>query len=334
MNQNKELNSNTNDKEVADWASKKEVIHTSIPIYLTLGLIEYAPKFFTNFIVYCVSFGFFIFNKRAKNECRRFQNQFVENSGNSIIKKPRIYKQILAFSITFLEKVECWVKRKSTVKIQFQDDDVYKLIDQLNSGKGAFIITSHLGNAEILRNLANNNNISLKKEVPVAVLMDLESTSNFTNTLEKINPGFTKNIIDVNNVTPATIEILSDVIENGGMVVTAGDRVSKDANSKSIVAEFLGKKAQWSYGVYLIAMLLKAPVYHMFGVREKDTSFNRKYNLHIVKSSVNTECSRKERETKINELCLEFVKELEKVCKLHPFQWYNFYDFWKMPDNQ
>lgn len=330
MREEEQINQKINREEnISEWASKKEVIKTSFPIYLTLGMIKFSPKFFTNFIIKCTTLFYFLFNRRAKEECLRYQNQFIKYFSDSKIKKPNVFKQIEAFAITFLEKMECWVKKNPSVKIQFQEDDVYQLINALNDGKGAFIICSHLGNSEILRNLASNNQIYLKRKIPQVVLMDLSSTKNFTNTIEKINPEFTKNIIDINSINLGTIEVLQETINNGGIVISAGDRISKNINSKFIKADFLGKNARWSYGVFLIAMLLKAPTYFMFGLREKDLGYNRKYNFYITKSSVETNCLRKDRETNIEKLCLEYVKELEEKCKNHPFQWYNFYDFWK-----
>ena len=211
-----------------------------------------------------------------------------------------------------------------------QNDDVNQLIARLNNGKGAFVICSHLGNSEILRNLANNNQIFVNKNIKVSVLMDLKSTKMFTNTVTKLNPRFTDNIIDINDINPGTIEILQDTIDSGGLVVIAGDRNSKDIHAKKVETKFLGKKAFLSYGVFLIAILLKSPIYYMFGLREKDVSYNRKYNVFIKKSIYNIEnISRKDRETYINNICLEYINELEKYCKEYPLQWYNFYDFWK-----
>ena len=319
-------------KNAAKWATEKEVIKTSFPIYLTLFCIKCFPQFIINGLIAIIGFFFFLFSKRSRRECLRFQNQFasfVSDKKDFKEKIPNVYKQIVSFAITLVEKIECWVKKEPVVKVEFaEDDDVYKLIEQLNAGKGAFVFVSHLGNSEVLRNLANKNKIFLQREVPVSVLMDLDSTNNFTNTIEKINPGFTQNIIDVNDISPATIEKLEEAIEKGGMVVSAGDRISKKADSRYFNFDFLGKEAPWSYGVFLLAMLLRAPVYFLFGTRKKDVSFNRKYDVHVVKSSVNTDCSRKERETNMKMLCLEFVRELEKCCLEHPFQWYNFYDFW------
>ena len=315
-------------ENLSKWASKKEVVHTSFPIYLALGLIKYSPRFFLNFIIKCSSFFFYLFNKTSRNESIRYQEQLKQHNPDCI-KRISAYKQIEAFAITFVEKLECWVKKSIPFKIDYSKaKDIDELISYVDSGKGAVLLCSHLGNSEIFRNLANKNKINLRKEVPVSVLMDLGTSSNFTNTIKKVNPKFADNIVDVNNINPGTIEKLMTTIEEGGLVICAADRVSKYNENITVDGSFLGKTAPFPYGVYLITMLLRAPVYYIYGLRKKDNGFDRKYDFLVTKSSVNTDCKRSERETNIRQMCLEYIQELEKNCMEHPYQWYNFFDFW------
>lgn len=316
----------------AEWAKDSEVIKTSIPMYMLFFLIKCMPKFMSPIIARMVAGSFYIFSKSVRDKCNNFQKQLIEYSQGKYLKKPSAYNQILSFSITVLEKVECWIKNVNRRRMHFQNDDVQDLIDTVNGGQGAFIFISHLGNSEILRHFSSINDIALKRDIPVAVLMDLDSTSNFTQTLKKFNPDFIKNIVNVRDITPATMMHLEDVIAQGGLVVSAGDRISKTVSNRFIECDFLGKKAPWSYGVFLLAMLLKSPVYYMFGLRKKALSFNREYDLYVTKSNVNLECGRRERDSRIVELCKEFVQNLEKMCIENPFQWFNFYDFWKIPE--
>ena len=78
----------------------------------------------------------------------------------------------------------------------------------------------------------------------------------------------------------------------------------------------------------MIPALVKLPVYFMFGMREKMSIFNPKYNIHIEKSSVDFNCARSEREQNIVQCCEEFVEKLQKFCVMYPYQWYNFFNFW------
>ena len=321
------------DKNLSKWASKNETIKTSFPIYLSLWLIKYAPRFFLNFVIKCASFFFYIFGKNVRKECKQYQKQLKSYKPESI-KKISAFRQIEAFAITIIEKLECWVRKDFPFKVDYNHGDLTELIEYINSGKGAVLLCSHLGNSEIFRNLASRNEIKLNREVPVSVLMDLGATSNFTNTIKKVNPEFSQNIVDVNNINPGTIEKLVETIDNGGIVICAADRVSKYNENVNVKEKFLGKTAPFPYGVYLITMLLKAPVYYIFGLRKKDNGYNRKYNFITRKSAVNTNCKRSERETNINQMCLEFVHELESHCVEHPYQWYNFFDFWEKSEEQ
>jgi predicted LPLAT superfamily acyltransferase len=76
---------------------------------------------------------------------------------------------------------------------------------------------------------------------------------------------------------------------------------------------------------------MDAPVYFMFGVREDDTDFDSPYGFHVYKALTDVAGSRRERMIKIQALMREFVARLESLCVAHPYQWYNFFDFWKAP---
>ena len=116
-------------------------------------------------------------------------------------------------------------------------------------------------------------------------------------------------------------------IESGEMVVIAGDRVSAHTD-RNIDVPFLGKNAHFPYGVFLLIALLNAPTYFVTGLRRKDFCINPKYDMFVKKNQISFDCTRKEREEKIKQTVEDFVRNLEDLCKLHPYQWYNFYDFW------
>lgn len=314
------------------WYQHKEAARTTFPIFLTLWTLRHFPRWFTNFVAYCSSLFYWIFNDHAKNESRRFQNAMKEFVNDNNKFKPRPFRQLTAFAVTFVEKVECWTKELSIKNIHFNEDASDELKQQLNEGKGAFIFVSHLGNFETLRCFANANNIDVKREVPLAILSDVNFSSNFSKALQKMNPDFTKNIVDVNNISPATIIYLQEVIEKGGMVVCSGDRISKNEKRRIIMEDFLGKPAPFSYGSFYLAMLVGAPVYYIYAFRKKDIVLDSRYEMYVEKSMVPLEGPRKEREERISKLCREFAANLQKYALKYPYQWFNFFDFWAVPE--
>jgi predicted LPLAT superfamily acyltransferase len=127
-----------------------------------------------------------------------------------------------------------------------------------------------------------------------------------------------------------TIIVLKERIAAGELVIIAGDRTPARGGQASEV-RFLGQPAWFPRGAFILASLLEAPVYFMFAVRERDEDFDSPYGFYVHRAATELSGSRKERQAKIQALMAEYAARLEALCLRHPYQWYNFYDFWKSP---
>ncbi len=284
-----------------------------------------------NFIAWCASLFYFIFDKRARCEVIRYQKKLKEIDPSFKIKP---LKQFASFAVTLGEKIDCWTNSKNPIPFEnicLRDDDVQELISQLNEKRGAFIFISHLGNFEILRSLATAHKMGVQNEVALTVISDNEISSNFSKVLQQISPQFFENTVDINEITPATMEKFMDTISRGGLVVCAGDRISKNASQRILSQNFLGKPAPFSYGAFFLALLLDAPIYFIFGFKKTNLFFSRKFEMYVKKARTEISSSRKKRDESIKNLCAEYARTLEEFCKIYPYQWYNFFDFWAFP---
>lgn len=319
------------EEDLIHWADEKEVVKTNRPLKFLLLLFRHLPGPLVRALIYPVSFFYLIFSKRARMETLRFQNQLREYSGGKRPRHVSSYQQILSFSLCVLEKLQGWMGQVKFSRIEYQNDDINQLFAQLEEGHGAILLTSHLGNMELMRSLSENNTNMVGREVPVLVVMELNSTEQFNKTLRSINPKVSFNIVDAANIGVETIDVLNETIEKGGLVILAGDRTSAYARDKVIVKNFLGKPAPFPYGSFLLPFLMKAPVYYMFGLRSRMSIFSPKYKIFIEKSKIDFETvGRSERQAKIESLCEEFIDKLEKYANLYPYQWYNFFNFWNL----
>ena len=303
----------------AHWTERQEVIKTNKPLLLLLVLFKYIPGVLVRALIYPVSFFYWVFAAEARKSAKEYQLRLREFTGRNIPKRISPYRQFLSFSLCVLEKMEGWLGKIKFSKIQYQNDDITSILDLLKEGKGAMLITSHLGNMELLRSLSDYN----------YVIMDMDINSNFSNTLKSVNPKVSFNVINSNEIGPDSIVTLMDAVEKGALVVIAGDRTSPYSKDKNLKISFLGKDASFPYGVFLIPALMKVPVYFMFGLRSRLSIFNPKQNVYIEKCHTDFNCPRSEREERIVQCCGEFVARLEKYCILYPYQWYNFFNFWE-----
>ena len=88
------------------------------------------------------------------------------------------------------------------------------------------------------------------------------------------------------------------------------------------------EKARFPYGVFLLVALLNSPTYFVNGLRRKDFSIHPKYDMFVKKNLVDFDCARSEREERILKTAQDYVENLENLARIHPYQWYNFFDFW------
>ena len=310
------------------WSEEKEVIKSNRPLKLVLFLLKKLPSFLVHSVCYPVSLFYLIFSSRVRRFARSYQKQLREFTEGRVPPKIRAYRQILNFSLCLVEKMEGWLGKVSFDRVSLQNDDITDLVERLKNGQSAVLMASHLGNMELMRSMQDYVTGLCGRKVPVLIIMDMNMSANFTQTLKEINPDYSANVLDASNFSPDSILLMQEFAEQGSLIVAAGDRTSINHREKSLTKSFLGREAKFPYGVFLIPALVKLPVYFMFGMRSKMSVFNPKYNIHIEKSSVDFNCPRTEREKRIDACCSEFVEKLQKFCIMYPYQWYNFFNFW------
>ena len=223
----------------AHWTERQEVIKTNKPLLLLLVLFKYIPGVLVRALIYPVSFFYWVFAAEARKSAKEYQLCLREFTGRNIPKRISPYRQFLSFSLCVLEKMEGWLGKIKFSKIQYQNDDITSILDLLKEGKGAMLITSHLGNMELLRSLSDYNQQLVGREVPVYVIMDMDINSNFSNTLKSVNPKVSFNVINSNEIGPDSIVTLMDAVEKGALVVIAGDRTSPYSKDKNLKISFL-----------------------------------------------------------------------------------------------
>lgn len=245
--------------------------------------------------------------------------------------KPRFmdtFRHIVSFAYSMIEKIAAWSGDIDLGNIRFHDDDVEDLIALLESGKGAVVICSHVGNMEILRALATHNKTRVTRPFMVSSIVDFSGTAKFNKLIREINPDSMMNLVNARDIGVDTVIDLQSRLARGELLVIAGDRTSSTARDKVERLPFLGEAARFPQGAFQLASVMEAPVYFMFGLREEDLDPVSTYDLHVFRARTDFSGSRKERKEKIRGIIGEYIKYLESFSGSHPLQWYNFYDFW------
>ena len=319
-------------EEAVHWTKKKELTAGYWHFKLLLVFFNIFPVIILRILAFPVGFFYFLFSKNARIESKRFLQKAAPFAAPDIQKKCLSplgpLRHIISFSLNLIEKVQAWGGKFQFKNIHFQNDDIDDVIRNLEDEKGIFLITAHLGNAELLRGLVSFNRTGVSRKIPIIAIIETNITAHFNRMLKELNPQSTMDIIGSNEIGPQTAVLFEEKLSAGGIVSIAGDRTSVTKIEKNFVISFLGEEALLSPGAFGMAALLKAPVYFVFGLRRKALSLQPQYNMHVHKSSLDFDCPRKERLERSKELARSFAEFLESYCKEDPFQWYNFYDFW------
>ena len=299
------------------WYEIKQ--NNQVGYVLMFFCLKILPPVVLRFISIPVGFFYWIFSARA----RSFSNAFFKQLGH----KGSSCKHIISFAINLVENLQSWAGNFSFSNVHWQNDDVSDLVRNINEGRGTVIVMSHLGNAQMLKGLASLGESGTERRMSITTITNVDVSTGLYPVLNKINPSSSFHIVNSSNIGPETIFLLQERLEQGEVVVIAGDRVSANSN-RTIPVSFLGKKAPFPYGVFLLLSLLNVPSYFVFGLRQKDISLASQYDMFVRKNPVSFDCTRKEREERIVHAAECYAKELEAHCRIHPYQWYNFFDFW------
>jgi predicted LPLAT superfamily acyltransferase len=89
--------------------------------------------------------------------------------------------------------------------------------------------------------------------------------------------------------------------------------------------EFLGRPALFPTGPIRIGIILNRPVLLLFGIYK---GANR-YAVHIERFAAPDEARGRSRDAAVDELLRRYVARLEHYCRIAPYNWSNFYDFWQ-----
>jgi predicted LPLAT superfamily acyltransferase len=149
-------------------------------------------------------------------------------------------------------------------------------------------------------------------------------SAKFTATVGKAAPESRDDLIHVPDFGPATAMRLREIVDRGECVVIVGDRTPASENGRCVTVPFLGEPADFPIGPYVLAAALECPVFLLFCFRE-----GRGYRVEAETFADKVVLSRATRQAELLDLASRFVARLEHYCRLHPLQWFNFFDFWR-----
>ncbi len=316
---------------MAHWADTREAAGSVWQMKLVYRLYRVLGLSWIRLLLHVIVFFFFAFAPAARRISRSFLSAVAAMNKTPAPTLRQVYRHFYCFSFALLEKISAWARDIKAADLVPRGPDLDALEEQLRQKRGAVILCSHLGNTEMLRALGSTEAGRTLPDFGIHSIVEFSGTARFNRLLAEINPASMVRLISAAAVGPDTVIGLADSLSRGDLVIIAADRTAAGNRGKTLGVRFLGRAAQLPIGAFVLAQLLGAPLYHMFAVRRNDLDMRSPYEFYVFKSVVPLTGGRRERMMRIRELMNEYITHLEALCRLHPYQWYNFFDFWDTP---
>lgn len=224
-------------------------------------------------------------------------------------------KHFRVFAQVILDKLLAMTGRYRTERVRF--DGRQPLLDLLARGQGAVIVTAHMGCIELCQAIARQ-----RPNLRLNILVHTQHAEQFNRVLQRLAPDSGVRLLQVSEFGAATAMVLAERVAQGEFIAIAGDRVPVH-DSKTTQAQFLGAEAAFPCGPYVIAALLKCPLYFMGCVHQ-----GRGYAVEFVPIAEQVVLPRAQRSAALAAYAQTYAQQLERLLVQAPYDWFNFFPFW------
>jgi predicted LPLAT superfamily acyltransferase len=201
------------------------------------------------------------------------------------------------------------------------------------SRQGGVFVGAHVGSFEALRVLGMRHPTDQQAfpDLIVRMAMYEENARKIRSMLDAINPEASQFVVALGH--PSAMLELDAIVARGEFIGMLADRhlgpKNVDGSVKSL--SFLGENALFPTGPFRLAMVLKKPVYLMFGLYQGGNRYDICFEP-LVLPDTNLGAGvggRPNRQEQLEHWQRAYVQRLEHFCKIAPYNWFNFYDFWQ-----
>lgn len=305
-------------KTSAHWA---EIGESSLlwGMRLLFGVYRLCGRRVLQVFLYPVVSYYWLINRSARQASQNYLQRLAafapQSQGQGI--RLQSYRHFISFANAIIDKLAAWAGDVAEDAVEYQGRE--RLQADLQQGKGALLLAAHLGNAEVCRVLATRD-----AAIKINVLVHTKHAEKFNRLLARYNPNSSLNLLQVSEINAATAMLLAEKIDAGELVIIAADRTPVGVSQRVSRVEFLGAPAFLPQGPFILAGLLKCPVYSLFCLKHKD-----KHRITFEHFSTGISWSRAEREAILQQTAQAYAQRLQHHCLQAPLQWFNFYDFWR-----
>ena len=237
------------------------------------------------------------------------------------------YQHFLRFGGAMLDKIASW-----RGELHLGRDVVFApgAEETLNVSdpRGKLLLASHLGDVEACRALAQ-----LQGSKTINALVFSDNAQRFKQIMEEMAPQAGLNLLPVNDIGPDTAILLKEKLDRGEWIAIVGDRIAvttqRGGEWRVCWSRFMGQVAPFPQGPFILASILRCPVDLIFALRQQE-----KLRIHCEPFADPLLLPRATRQQALQNTVDRYAERLEHYALQSPLDWFNFFDFWQLPDTK
>ena len=295
----------------AEWVRRPERSNMAMLRVMTWVSLRLGRRL-ARIVLFGISLYFLLFASPARHASRAYLSRALGRAPRLV----DLFRHFHSFASCTHDRVYLLNDRFDLFDIQVHGAAAFEEV--LAAGRGAFLMGAHMGSFEAVRAVGRQ-----RSGLRVAMVMYEQNARKINAALAAINPVGVQEIIPLGRLD-SMLQVQARLDE--GMVLgVLGDRTLDDDPTLSV--QFLGETAAFPVGPMRLAAMLKRPVLFMAGLY---LGGNR-YAIHFEPLANFGDIERKDRDAAIRRAVVAYAASLERHCRADPFNWFNFFDFWRPP---
>jgi predicted LPLAT superfamily acyltransferase len=303
--------SGTSGRAPPEWAAHRErgtMTMLRVMTFISLRIGRPAGRI----VLYGIAAYFFLFAPTARRHMRSYLRRALGREPGPLDR----FRLILSFAATIHDRLYLISERHNLLDISLEGVEV--VASRFERGEGAFLMGAHMGSFEVARALGRH-----QPGLKVAMAMFENNARKINAMLSAVDPSLALDIIPL-----GTMDSMLKVrarLDAGAFVGVLGDRTFGAERFER--AEFLGAPASFPTSAMRAAAMLRRPVIFMAGLYRGGNRYHVVFE-ELADFSTTTLVNREEA---VSLAIKRYAATLERYCRSDPYNWFNFFDFWREP---
>jgi predicted LPLAT superfamily acyltransferase len=293
----------------AEWVTRRERGSTTLLRLMTFVSLRMGRPT-GRFFLYFIAAYFFAFAPTARRHARSYLRKVLGREPTAADR----FRHVLIFATTVHDRVYLMKDRLDLFDISVVGEELVR--SALEAGHGAFLMGSHVGSFDIIRSVGRR-----QPGLRVAMAMYEDNARKVNEMLAAINPAAKPEVIALGHID-AMLKI-RECLDRGTFVGVLADRTLGNEATQQV--GFLGATARFPVGAMRAAAILRRPIIFMIGLYRGGNRYHVVFEPLADFSAIEP----LQRDAAVQAAIERYATLLEKYVRGDPYNWFNFFDFWR-----